>query len=753
MNPGHRSGWFRAGHQTFILVMVCRTAGGAYVQGMSRWVRTVVTATLAAGCLAVPSPAGAAVAVPRYDHVFVIVEENHGFADVIGNPAAPNLNALAKRYGLATDYYGVAHPSEPNYVGLLGGNTFGVADDNPYYLNRVDKPSLISQLDHAGIAWKAYLQGLPHAGYKGICYPANCNGSPDKDPLYVSKHNAIGNFTTSWNDRDWSRQVPIEDLSTDLRRGTVPAFGYVIPDECHDQHGDPPFCVDSGSPGDPQDQHLVATGDRYLGQLVGTITGASFWAKGNNAIAVVYDEGDDDAGCCAASPGGGKVAAVVVTSHGPRGVTDPTPYNHYSLLRTIQRSFGLGCLEHTCDTARVTPLDPLFTVTGSPAEATTVRPVPAIATPTPTPDEPVTPVHNTPTHAGWRVLPAPKVGTADNSYGAVAATSPTDVWAVGNFVADAAGGNPDATLTLAAHFDGTRWTRTSTPNRGPNFNTLFGVAGTAGHAWAVGVALDREYRARSLIEAWDGSGWHIASTPELGTQRDMLFSASALSATDVWAVGIRQDQRGRFGTLVEHWDGRRWSVVPSPDPGTSGNQLFAVSAAGREDVWAVGQRNDDSSDRPLVEHWDGRAWHVVPGPAGTGGALLDGVSALGGEVWAVGQTDNATRQGRPLVAHLHEGEWTAAAPMGVGSAFTNLTGVAVAADGVWAVGTFFDPAAERQRVLVAHHDGTGWHPVDAPDPGTGDTVLGGVAASGGDVWAVGYDKADSGRDPLIESHQ
>src|SRR5690349_11307924 len=241
-----------------------------------------LAAVLVAGTSA--TAAAPAAAVPHYDHIFLIVEENHGFADVIGNPAAPNLNALARRFGLATNYFGVSHPSEPNYVAMLGGSTFGVADDNPYYLNTVDRPSLISQLDHAGLTWKAYLQGLPHPGYQGICYPANCNGAPDKDPLYVSKHNPIPNFSTARNAEDWSRQVPVEQLGTDLRHGTVPAFSLVIPDECHDQHGDPPYCIDSGTPGDPQDQRLVATGDRYLGQLVATITGAGFWAHGNNAI-------------------------------------------------------------------------------------------------------------------------------------------------------------------------------------------------------------------------------------------------------------------------------------------------------------------------------------------------------------------------------------------------------------------------------------------------------------------------------------
>ena len=115
---------------------------------------------------AAAQPSGA---VPHLNHVFVIVEENNGFHDVIGNPAAPNLNSLARTFGLATDYFGVSHPSEPNYVGLLGGNTHGVNSDDAYWTHEVRAPSLISQLDHAGISWKAYLQGSPHPGYQGIC--------------------------------------------------------------------------------------------------------------------------------------------------------------------------------------------------------------------------------------------------------------------------------------------------------------------------------------------------------------------------------------------------------------------------------------------------------------------------------------------------------------------------------------------------------------------------------------------------------
>ena len=137
--------------------------------------------------LAQPTPT-----TPGLSHVFVIMEENNGFSDVIGNPAAPTLTYLANTFGVATDYFGVSPCcSEANYVSLLGGNTFNVASDDAYWKNKVDAPSLISQLDQAGISWKAYLQSLPHPNYEGICYPEKCNGAPDSDPLYVSKHDAI----------------------------------------------------------------------------------------------------------------------------------------------------------------------------------------------------------------------------------------------------------------------------------------------------------------------------------------------------------------------------------------------------------------------------------------------------------------------------------------------------------------------------------------------------------------------------------
>jgi hypothetical protein len=290
-------------------------AAGALVAGL---VAIAGTATASAS-------GSTSASVPKLDHVFLIMEENNGFYDVIGNPAAPNLNALANQFGLATHYYGTSpDSSETNYVDILGGSSFGVTSDDAYWMNRVNAPSLITQLDTAGISWKAYLQALPYPGYQGICYPEKCNGAPDSDPLYVSKHDAIQNFLPDRNSFDWTHQVPITELSQNLASGSVPRFNYIVPDECHDMHGDPPYCLDSGNIGDPQNQHLVAVGDEYLGQLVSEITNAPFWARGNNAIAITFDNGDNSAGCCDARPGGGQVATVVITSHGPRHVQDPT---------------------------------------------------------------------------------------------------------------------------------------------------------------------------------------------------------------------------------------------------------------------------------------------------------------------------------------------------------------------------------------------------------------------------------------------
>jgi len=331
--------------------------------------RTLLALPLAAA-IALGAAANNPPAVSHYDHIFLIIEENHGYNQIFGNTAAPNLNSLAQTYGLATKYYSVTDPSAPNYVAMLGGNYFGIADDNAYYTHTVDQPSLMSQLDDANLTWRGYFQGMPYAGYKGICYPGRCMGVPDFDSLYSAKHNGIPYFQSiQTSPSELNKMNPIDQLAVDLANDNVPNFGYIVPDQCHDMHGSPPWCLDSGKPLTPQDQYLVAAADQFAAKQVDLITQAAFWSQGNNAIVITFDEGNGTLGCCDANPGTGQVFTVVITSHGPRALQDPTPYNHYSLLQTFQQAFGLGCLQYTCDTANVTPMAALFAST-TPKEAT-----------------------------------------------------------------------------------------------------------------------------------------------------------------------------------------------------------------------------------------------------------------------------------------------------------------------------------------------------------------------------------------------
>jgi phospholipase C len=304
--------------------------------------------------------AASASSVPAYNHIFVVIEENHAFTQIIGNSAAPTINQLAQTYGLATNYFGVTHPSEPNYVALGGGNLFGVNSDNYYYTQNVAAPSLAQQLDAANLSWKGYFQSMPYPAFTDVCFP-RCNGSPDRDALYASKHNPFINFApVRSNPADLAAMVPDTQLAQDASAGQLPRFAWIVPDECTDMHGSPPDCVDSGPSGAVGDNQLLAAGDAYVASVVSAISGSSQWSTGNNAIVVVWDEGNGTQGCCDGKPGGGQVAAIVITSNGPRGLQDNTPYNHYSLLDTIQLAFGLGCLQNTCDTANVTPMVPLF---------------------------------------------------------------------------------------------------------------------------------------------------------------------------------------------------------------------------------------------------------------------------------------------------------------------------------------------------------------------------------------------------------
>jgi hypothetical protein len=391
---------------------------------------------------------------PRYDHVFLVIMENEGYQQVIGNSYAPILNALAGDYGLATNYRGVADPSEPNYVAMLGGDFFGISSDDPYWFqgHTISAANLMSQLEQAGLSWKGYFQNMPYPGYRGYCYPDKCNGIPDADTQYVSKHNGIVNFANLQTPTELAKMFPFTQLSADLAAGRVPSFSYIVPDECDDMHGAPPWCVDSDNTNTVQQSWLIAHGDKFVGDVVNQITSSSIWQSGRNAIIITFDEG---------TTATSQVATIVITNHGPRGVTDNTSYNHYSLLASLQQTFGLGCLLNSCT---ATPMAPLFEIT------------PSTTTPT------LPPPYNFPTSSdtisavgagkqaapvtlggsGWSVVPSYSFGSLDNVLAGVSAASASDAWAVGTYYPSSSG----VLATLAEHFDGTRWTALPVAERG-----------------------------------------------------------------------------------------------------------------------------------------------------------------------------------------------------------------------------------------------------------------------------------------------
>lgn len=246
--------------------------------------------------------------------------------------------------------------------------------------------------------------------------------------------------------------------------------------------------------------------------------------------------------------------------------------------------------------------------------------------------------------SSWSIVSSPNP-TDFNFMNAVAAISTNDVWAVGDYE-----NNKGIYKTLTEHWDGTSWSIIASPSHG-DFDSLQGATAIAtNNVWAVGSF--SKQRTQTLIEHWDGSTWSIVSSPNVGkgvSHDNYLEGVTAVSgnANDIWAVGKYYNPGTPHGyhTLVEHWDGSSWKVVKSPDPGGMGGNpiLYAVAAVSASDVWAVGYSiNPNAAYLTLIVHWDGSNWSVVPSPNPGGEAngdasVLYGVAAASAHnVQAVG---------------------------------------------------------------------------------------------------------------------
>lgn len=227
---------------------------------------------------------------------------------------------------------------------------------------------------------------------------------------------------------------------------------------------------------------------------------------------------------------------------------------------------------------------------------------------------------------------------ADGSFAlqAITAFSADDLWTVG-FVIDSTGNR----YSLTEHWDGHDWKDVSMPRNipyaqllgTPDFSGLATFPG--GQVWAVGeIDLSSVYRARPLIERWDGTAWRVAYGSDLAQSKPdqsavSLQAIAVVSAQDAWAVGrvIITDDPGNIGhVLVLHWNGQSWQQVKAPSF-SMGSAFSAVAALSASDIWAVGDTALDysGSSRTLIEHWNGSRWQAVPSPnPGTPGTAYRG---------------------------------------------------------------------------------------------------------------------------------
>ena len=272
---------------------------------------------------AVAPRAAASVATPAFDHIFVVVMENTSASSIIGNTSqAPYINSLANKYAYSTNYFGITHPSLPNYLTLTGGSSFGITSDCSPSTCPVNAVNIADRLEGAGKTWKAYMESMPSA----------C-GTTDSSP-YAVKHNPFVYYNDIRTNaaRCQAHDVPFTQLATDLKAAsTTPNFGWITPNMCNDMHD----CS-------------ISTGDTWLKNQIPAILNSPAFTQQNSALFLTWDEDDFS--------GTNQVEFVIAGSSVKPAFASSVTYNHYSLLRTVEDAWGLAPLT-TNDTAAVAMTD------------------------------------------------------------------------------------------------------------------------------------------------------------------------------------------------------------------------------------------------------------------------------------------------------------------------------------------------------------------------------------------------------------
>jgi hypothetical protein len=244
---------------------------------------------------------------PRYDHVVVVIEENHSLSQV---EESPYLASLAARGVSFSHSFAVAHPSQPNYIALFSGSTQGIRND---WRHDVSAPNLALSLHAAGLTFAGYSEDLPRTGFRG----GSSHG-------YVRKHAPWASFT---NVPDAVNRPFTDFPSADF--SSLPTVSFVIPNLQDDMHDG---SVEKG------DQWLQAHMDDY-----------ARWAVTHNSLLIVtFDEGPGSQ-----APEKTPIATILAGAHVTAGVSDQ-PVTHYSILRMIEDMYGLPYIGEDSAASRIT---------------------------------------------------------------------------------------------------------------------------------------------------------------------------------------------------------------------------------------------------------------------------------------------------------------------------------------------------------------------------------------------------------------
>ena len=251
---------------------------------------------------ATPSPTSTpTLSLPRYDHIVVVLEENKGYSEIIGNTSAPYINSLAAQGMSFTDSHAVTHPSQPNYLDLYSGSDQGVFGDI-CPSSAFQGPDLGGQLISANLSFAGYSEGLPKAG------SLTCTNNATH---YARKHNPWADFGDS---SGTNTNLPYSSFpTTTADYSALPTVSFVVPNLNDDMH--------DGS---------IQQGDTWLQQ---NMDAYAQWAKTNNSLLIVTWDEDDNTSA-------NQITTLFVGQHVQVG-TNNTTINHYNVLRTLEDMYGL----------------------------------------------------------------------------------------------------------------------------------------------------------------------------------------------------------------------------------------------------------------------------------------------------------------------------------------------------------------------------------------------------------------------------